>query len=84
MSAIAKARPTDDVTFVRKAPSEVLPELTMVVLLRPAHTYSGGIKPAGSTGAIVGIWGDGQAYEVEFREPQGALATVPAGDLRPA
>jgi hypothetical protein len=84
MSATAKARSADDVMFVRKAPSEALPELKMVVLLRPAETDAGVSKPSGSTGTIVGVWAGGEAYEVEFSEPEGALATVRADDLRPA
>jgi hypothetical protein len=54
----------------------------MVTLLQPAATDAGVTKAAGSIGVVVGVWGDGQAYEVEFADPKGALATVPADGLR--
>ncbi|WP_449411908.1 hypothetical protein [Methylobacterium komagatae] len=36
----------------------------------------------GTQGTIVGIWRGGAAYEVEFADPPGTLATVEAGNLR--
>lgn len=84
MSASLKPGPADDVVFVRQAAGGPLPDLTMVTLLRPVSTDAGVVKAAGSTGVIVGIWGAGEAYEVEFSEPRGALATVEAGALRAA
>jgi hypothetical protein len=44
-------------------------------------TDDGVTMEAGSEGTIVGVWRDGEAYEVEFAEPAGALATVEATDL---
>lgn len=36
---------------------------------------------AGTEGTVVGIWRDGEAYEVEFAEPMGALSTIAHADL---
>lgn len=57
-----------------------LPELTVVTLLKPATTDEGALVPAGTRGTIVLVYGEGEAYEVEFLEPQG-LATVEAAAL---
>ena len=37
--------------------------------------------PAGSMGAVVGVWADGTAYEVEFSDPFHAVLTIPAPKL---
>lgn len=65
----------------RSADAGPFAELSMVRLLVAVPTDGGGTVPAGSTGAVVGIWDDGKAYEVEFAEPVGALATVEAAHL---
>lgn len=39
--------------------------------------------PKGSVGAVVGVWQEGAAYEVEFNEPFHAVVTVPAPQLGP-
>ncbi len=36
----------------------------------------------GREGTVVGVWRAGAAYEVEFADPPGALATVEAAHLR--
>ncbi|WP_338101717.1 hypothetical protein [Methylorubrum populi] len=36
---------------------------------------------AGTEGTVVAVWRGGEAYEVEFPEPMGALATVKAKDV---
>ena len=59
-----------------------LRDLDRVALKAAAMTDDGVTTEAGSEGTIVGIWGGGEAYEVEFAEPAGALATVEATDLR--
>ena len=46
-------------------------------------TDDGVTMDAGTEGTVVGIWREGEAYEVEFAEPMGALATVEATGLRP-
>ncbi|MEA1832886.1 DUF4926 domain-containing protein [Methylobacterium durans] len=61
-----------------------LPELSVVELLRDGKTDDGRSVPAGACGTIVGIWGGGEAYEVEFVQPLVGLATVTADALRPA
>ena len=44
----------------------------------------GRVLPSGAKGAVVGIWRDGVAYEVEFDEPFHAVVTVPVANLRQA
>lgn len=56
-------------------------ELEGVCLLRPVVTDDGDSVPEGTEGTIVGIWGEGAAYEVEF---EAGLATVEASHLRAA
>jgi hypothetical protein len=58
-----------------------LRDLDRVALKAAAVTDDGVTMEAGSEGTIVGVWRDGEAYEVEFAEPAGALATVEATDL---
>ena len=59
-----------------------LRDLDRVALITAAVTDDGVTMEAGSEGTIVGVWRDGEAYEVEFAEPTGALATVEATNLR--
>ncbi|MCJ2050986.1 DUF4926 domain-containing protein [Methylobacterium sp. J-070] len=63
-------------------PPQALAELGVVVLLRDVVTDDGVPIPAGTEGTIVGIWADGEAYEVEFDEPVAGNATVRADALR--
>lgn len=52
-------------------------ELDEVTLTMPVYVEAVGRElPAGSHGTVVGIWQDGQAYEVEFTRPFTCLATV--------
>ena len=69
-----------------------VPELTSerfegldVVALRESFSLAGDASlPGGAEGTIVGIWGGGQAYEVEFTEPVAALVTVRSSHIRRA
>lgn len=84
MSAALKTPDHDGEMFYVRRRAKAPPihaELSMVMLLTEAPTDAGVTMPAGSTGTVVGIWKDGEAYEVEFREPTGALATVKAEHL---
>ena len=65
-------------------PQAPLAELSVVALLREVVTDDGLTVPAGAEGTVVGIWGDGEAYEIEFDEPVAGNATVRADDLRAA
>ncbi|AWN39042.1 DUF4926 domain-containing protein [Methylobacterium radiodurans] len=56
-------------------------ELDEARLLADAVTLDGDTIAAWTIGTIVGIWRNGEAYEVEFAEPMGALCTVEAGHL---
>ncbi|GJD94673.1 hypothetical protein OCOJLMKI_1876 [Methylobacterium iners] len=53
-------------------------ELDLVTLAVDVESNEGEIVPAGSSGTVVGVWGAGEAYEVEFAQPLQALATVAA------
>ncbi|MFC5554329.1 DUF4926 domain-containing protein [Methylobacterium iners] len=66
----------------REEPRSNLRDLDAVVLTADVRTDDGDVMKAGTEGTVVGIWRDGAAYEVEFPEPMGALATVPADQLR--
>ena len=59
-------------------------ELSVVALLSDVVTDDGVTVPAGTEATIVGVWGDGKAYEVEFDEPVVGNATVRADALRAA
>ncbi|GJE60965.1 DUF4926 domain-containing protein [Methylobacterium trifolii] len=63
-------------------PGAAIRDLDDVVLLADAVTDDGDVIPAGTEGTVVGIWPGGAACEVEFAEPESALATVPASGLR--
>lgn len=86
MSAALKTPDHDGGLFYvrRSQPPAQLDELTRVEILVDVQTDAGVMMPTGSKGTIVGVWADGKAYEVEFREPMGALATVTAESLRAA
>jgi len=58
-----------------------LSEHSVAKLSHSVTLGDGRTLPAGSAGAIVGIWGEGKAYEVEFLEPFHAVVTVPADAL---
>lgn len=65
-----------------KEPQSALRDLDDVVLTADLEADSGFVVKAGTEGTVVGIWGAGESYEVEFAEPEGTLATVKATDLR--
>ena len=54
----------------------VFAEHSLVCLSSSLELGDGRNLPAGSVGAVVGIWADGAAYEIEFAEPFHAVATV--------
>lgn len=51
-------------------------ELDRVRLLSAVTGDDAQCVPAGSTGAVVGIYAGGEAFEVEFTRPVDTLATV--------
>ena len=57
-------------------------ELDDVVLLADVTTDDGMVVSAGTEGTIVSEWPERAAFEVEFAEPEGALATVAATILK--
>jgi hypothetical protein len=60
------------------------PEHSMVALLSGFTLEDGRLLPPKAEGAVVGVWADGEAYEVEFDNPFHAVVTVPAAKLRQA
>ncbi|MCJ2121230.1 DUF4926 domain-containing protein [Methylobacterium sp. J-077] len=58
--------------------SEPVRELDRVRILRAVSGDDGVTVPAGSTGTVVAIYADGEAFEVEFTDPVDTLATVEA------
>ena len=66
----------------RTEPRSDLRDLDRVALTTAATTDGGDTMQPGTQGTVVGIWRDGEAYEVEFAQPVGALATVEAAGLR--
>ena len=60
------------------APGAALRELDIVRVLTDVQTMDGDTIAADTEGTIVAVWNGGAAYEVEFPEPMGALATVKA------
>ncbi len=61
------------------APGEARPvmELSIIKLRSPLETNEGTV-PVGSSGTVVHVYGDGQAYIIEFYEPFHTVATVEA------
>ena len=73
----------DALTNVRRSePRSDLRDLDRVALTAVVTTDDGDAMEPGTEGTIAGIWRNGEAYEVEFAQPMGALATVEAADLR--
>lgn len=62
-------------------PETAFRELDDARLLADAVTLDGDTITAGTIGTVVGVWGCGEAYEVEFADPMGALCTVEARHL---
>ncbi|HJE24470.1 MAG TPA: DUF4926 domain-containing protein [Methylorubrum populi] len=62
-------------------PGAALRELDDVRILKDVVTSDGDTIAAGTEGTVVAIWRGGEAYEVEFPEPMGALATITADDM---
>ncbi|OUJ14289.1 DUF4926 domain-containing protein [Acetobacter sp. DsW_063] len=56
------------------------PELSAVKTLKPIDV-DGQILPGGSRGTIVLVYGDGDAYEVEFTRPIPAIITLEPQDI---
>lgn len=55
-------------------------ELQIVRISKEVETEDGEKVSSGTCGTIVGVWGQGEAYEVEFIDPIG-VATIRADGL---
>lgn len=59
--------------------AQPIAELDRVALVTDYFdSNSSRVIPAGSKGTVVGLWGEGKMFEVEFTEPFTCLATIPA------
>lgn len=67
--------------WLEDRPGTVLRELDDVRVLANVVTMDGDTVAAGTEGTVVAVWRGEEAYEVEFPEPMGALATVEARDV---
>lgn len=72
-----------DPRFAERA-SERFQELDVVALREPFALSGIASLPCGAEGTVVGVWGGGQAYEVEFTEPVAALVTLRPSQVRRA
>ena len=88
---MSRGNPTDLATFVA-APARgkraeahrgrpAFSEHHLVSLSSRLKLEDGRTLPAGSTGTVVGIWAEGEAFEVEFAEPFHAVVTIEASKL---
>jgi len=68
----------------RAKPRPIFPELSRVRLAKEFCLGEGKTLPVGTSGTVVGVWAQGEAYEVEFSKPFHAVLTVPAQQLRKA
>ena len=84
MSAALKLPDLDtDLVYVSRSRVRApLPELSRVAVLVSTPTDADVTMPVGSIGTVVFVYNGGAAYEVEFAQPMGALATVEAQNLR--
>lgn len=64
--------------------SPVFVEHSMVRLSSACETADGRTLPAGASGAVVAIWREGLAYEVEFLNPFHAVVTLKPQQLQAA
>lgn len=71
-------RPKSSLPPVGGLGSEPVRELDRVRILRAVSGDDDVTVPAGTTGTVVAIYADGEAFEVEFTEPVDTLATVEA------
>ena len=67
--------------FLNRRDLPGLRDLDDVVLLSPVTSVAGATIAAGTEGTVVAVVEPGQAYVVEFPEPEGTLANVPVSKL---
>ena len=65
----------------RDTPPDPPAELSLVRIRADTLTDQGVTKPGGSLGTVVAIWRAGEACEIAFAEPVGALATIERAGL---
>ncbi|WP_246692903.1 hypothetical protein [Methylobacterium sp. WL64] len=60
----------------------LIDELDAVTLDVATQTSDGETVPAGTTGTVMAVWGQAEAFEVEFDEPFTGLARVDPSMIR--
>lgn len=68
--------------FREDVPRSSLRDLDDVVLTVAVEGDDGLMIPADAEGTIVSVYNDGEAYVVEFTEPEGTLASVARDEIR--
>lgn len=84
MSAELKAGAPDLLYVGRTHIAAQIGELTRVALVEPVTAEDGFLLPAGCVGTVVGVWGRGEGFDVEFTSPVAALVTVGPSAIRSA
>ncbi len=73
----------DPLFYMHTAEAEpAIPELSVVALRAELRLADERVLPAAAEGTVVGLWGDGKGYVVEFDEPFRAVASVEGDQLR--
>lgn len=73
----------DPIFYVRSTDAvPAIPELSVVALRADLTLDDARVLPAEAEGTVVGLWGDGEGYVVEFDVPFHAVASVEAEHLR--
>ncbi|TXN40664.1 DUF4926 domain-containing protein [Methylobacterium sp. WL30] len=70
--------------FQQDLPPSSLQDLDDVVLTAAVMSDDGISIPAGTEGTIVSVFRGGEAYVVEFAQPEGTLASVGPDEIRMA
>jgi hypothetical protein len=78
MSHRACVRMSVETLYSLRRAEPAIRDLDRVVLLDQAVTDDGDTMPAGTEGNVVYVTQDARTLIVEFTEPDGALATIPA------
>lgn len=73
----------DPLFYVRTTDARAaIPELSVVALRADLTLADARVIPIAAEGTVVGLWGDGRGYVVEFDAPFHAVASVEADQLR--
>jgi len=57
-------------------------ELDTVTLVADERTDDDELVPAGTVGTVVAVWGEAEAFDIEFDAPFTGIATLMAGQIK--